>query len=562
MNAPAKMQSPPARCARWILDCALRHWPEDTRPWGLALAAEIDETANAFETVRWSLGGLMFFGRSVLSSALAWLKLPAGASLSGSPSGGPLDSSTFPKRSRFFTAAVLLAAALLLILPQGREALRTVRGTWQNDVQSESDARKLEELATRAEKDKDADMLAFAALSARDSTRGAALTERAIALDPKLIWVYGARNHSQKNDPPREDRLAQLQLADPGNAVPDLLMADALVQPQISILIEHGMNDREYRLSLESNAKWMALMERAYAEPRYDSYFQRHYHLTKTVWNREKDLPATIVLYGVAQHAFPDLLHIRMYCDMKIDAARKAREAGNFTTAKDLLAGVDAFGVRMADSGGADFEQLIGLVVSRSANKEAENLAKVSANPEDARTAAARLDQIEARFNRIRRSANPERAVRSEVFRKEGLLVQSFGILCVLAAIGTLAGILLLELWPARLQGAKSLSRRFACILADWAPPTLLVACAGFLLSFLPFHRAIEEYRSSNYLRADELALLDAWWGLMRVTESLYLGADATVRFWYFVTVALSAVLLAVVFRAIVRTKRSATNPA
>jgi hypothetical protein len=66
----AKQESPAtARFARWALGCAVRHWPEENRAWGAALAAEIDETASAFETVQWALGGIIFFTRSVLSSS-------------------------------------------------------------------------------------------------------------------------------------------------------------------------------------------------------------------------------------------------------------------------------------------------------------------------------------------------------------------------------------------------------------------------------------------------------------------------------------------------------------
>jgi len=91
----AKQEIPAsARFARWLLEWAVRHWPEETRPWGLALAAEIDETASAFETVRWSLGGIMLFARSVLSCAWAWMKLPAGGSLPGAR--GPQGPSLLP----------------------------------------------------------------------------------------------------------------------------------------------------------------------------------------------------------------------------------------------------------------------------------------------------------------------------------------------------------------------------------------------------------------------------------------------------------------------------------
>jgi hypothetical protein len=49
----------------------------------------------------------------------------------------------------------------------------------------------VEELAARAEKEKDASTLAFVALSTGDPKRAAALTEQAVALDPQLVWIYG-----------------------------------------------------------------------------------------------------------------------------------------------------------------------------------------------------------------------------------------------------------------------------------------------------------------------------------------------------------------------------------
>jgi hypothetical protein len=118
----------------------------------------------------------MFFTRSVLSS----------------PEGPPL----LPRRSRLFTVAVLAVAALLLILPEGREAIRTVRASWQEYEQSDSDARTLEKLAARAEKEKDASMLAFVALSTGDLKRSEVLTDLAVALNPQLFWVFGSHRPS------------------------------------------------------------------------------------------------------------------------------------------------------------------------------------------------------------------------------------------------------------------------------------------------------------------------------------------------------------------------------
>ena len=96
-----------------------------------------------------------------------------------------------------FTVAILATAALLLFLPLGREAIRTVRASWQGFQESASDQRTLEELAARAEKEEDAGTLAFVALSTTDPKRAAALTERAIS--PTKDWrIFSQVRHDHK----------------------------------------------------------------------------------------------------------------------------------------------------------------------------------------------------------------------------------------------------------------------------------------------------------------------------------------------------------------------------
>jgi hypothetical protein len=398
-------------------------------------------------------------------------------------------------------------------------------------------------------------------LSTIDRERGTAWTERAVALDPQFIWVYGARYHGPKIDPPREDWLARLKAADPGNAVPDLLEADALAQPRLAALFEHRGKNEGPREVLAGDAKWMALMERASAAPRYDSYFQRHYQLARTVWDRERDLPPTIILYGMWQHAFPSLFNVRTYSEIQIAEAQKARKAGDSKRAESLLGGVDAFGMRMADAKDSDIEKLIGLAIARNATKEMAKLYQAPGNTEDEQRVAKHLEQIEGRVQESRRALNLSRNARAQAFRKEAFLVQGFGTLSVLAAFAALAGILLLELWPGRIRNAKSTWRRAACWAADYAPAILLVACGAFLVSFLPFQSAFEEYRTSNFTLGDEQVLTDAMWSLFAI-PSYVVGVDGAVELWSFVTIALSALLLFVLVCGFYRTKRTAANPA
>ena len=62
-------------------------------------------------------------------------------------------------------------------------------------------------------------------------------------------------------------------------------MANALADPRVDMLYAHGTpKDADFEVLADS--KWKLLMERAYGAPRYDSYFQKHYQLTRAVWNR------------------------------------------------------------------------------------------------------------------------------------------------------------------------------------------------------------------------------------------------------------------------------------
>jgi hypothetical protein len=555
----SKRENPAAaRFARWMLDCAVRYWPERNRAWGLALAAEIDETASAFETVRWSLGGIMFFTRSMMSSVWAWMKLPAGGSLSGGADG----PSFLPKRSRIFTAVILAAAVMLLALPEGREAIRTVRASWQGYQQSDSDALMLEKLAARAEKANDANTLAFVALSTSDPKRVEALTERAVALDPQLIWIYGSKDHSwPRFASPKPEWLTQLQTADPDNAVPYLLEAYAVAGQDVRSLYKHRAPKDEDFEAAESDSKWMALMERAYGAPRYDSYFEKYSQLTRIVWTREKNLSPVVVLSGLRSHAIPNLLNVRNFADVKIHEAQKARVAGEWKRAESLLDEVDAFGMRMTDGSEMNIEKVIGWSVSRRASKEMAVLYSSLGKTENARKATLRIEQIDASFQALRPGHDSADHARARTFQREAMLVQGFGTLAVIAGFAALAGISMLELWLRKIRDTKTIWRRVAGCLADYAPATLLAASGAFLLSFLPFQRAFEEYRTSNYSLLNEQRLMESMWGLLDLPQSVT-DVNFAVSIWTFVTVALSALLLVVLAHGFYRTKRASAKPA
>ena len=115
-----------------------------------------------------------------------------------------------------------------------------------------------------------------------------------------------------------------------------------------------------------------------------------------------------------------------------------------------------------------------------------------------------------------------------------------------MAGFAAFAGILLLELWPAKFRSRKTSWRRVVCWAADYAPATSLVASGALLLSFLPCARAFSEYRTSTVGLSTQEAL-EALWGGMPHNG---LRAEYALLIWSFIAVALAAFAIFIVARS------------
>jgi hypothetical protein len=131
----------------------------------------------------------------------------------------------------------------------------------------------------------------------------------------------------------------------------------------------------------------------------------------------------------------------------------------------------------------------------------------------------------------------------------------------VIAGFAVLVGILGLELRSGKNRNRTSAWRRAMCVVSDYAPGALLLASGGFLVCFLPFQRALADFRASAFLPVDERRITDALWSLNAVPEYM-LGDDAAVAFWSIVTITLSVLAISIMLWSWHRTRRTATNPA
>jgi len=553
----SRQPSLPFWLAHASLQLALRLWPKESRDWGHALAAELDEIEKPFEALRWAIGGIMFFSRASASHFLAWLKLPAGSALSSTSLPTGVSAAVLPKRSRLFTVAILLATAVVVCLPQSREAISTVRGSWNGYRGYSSDVRDLRNLAARAEKERDARTLAFVALAAPDTGSAMALADHAVAIDPSLVWIYAGSTGHPEYAPPSKDGLARLLSADPDNAFPELVAARVSSEPLFRKLIfQHSPTEKEFETSLAADPQWMAHMDRAFRAPRYDTYFNRHWQLTREVWNQHQDLSASVIFNTLWAHPLPDVASIRSYGTHLVHNAQEASTAGRPDEAESLLNRVDEFGRHMADQGETDFERMVGLSVSHQALAELRTLQQTQGLDRQSQEAAPRLEDVDERIESLGHSFRPcspaERAL-----DHRALLVQLSAVLAMLVAIVAAFSLFALELPLARPGQQRIRLRRTICVAADWAPAALLIGCFALLLLFQPYAQILRSARSLG-------SASEAWHsmhfaGLFTLSASLGALAEpfTAVHFWQAFIAASAGLALFVVARGFLGHKRA-----
>jgi len=131
---------------------------------------------------------------------------------------------------------------MLLFLPQSREAISTVRASWNGYRGYASDVRALQKLA---------------ALATPDAKEAMMLADRAVTMDPSLVWIFACRTDHAEFTPPSKDDLARLLAADPDNAFPELLAARTVSEPLLQSFLLHRLQAPGYvNAMLYADPEW------------------------------------------------------------------------------------------------------------------------------------------------------------------------------------------------------------------------------------------------------------------------------------------------------------------
>ncbi len=500
----------------------------------------------------------MLFARASASHFLAWLKLPAGSRLSPTSLPPGTTAPLLPKRSRLFTAAVLVGTTLLLFLPQSREAISTVRASWHGFSASPGDLLAVENLGARAEKEKDARTLAFVSFVLPHSDRATTFADRAVALDPTLAWIYASRVGRPEFAPPPKEGLARLLESDHDNAVPELLAARVISEPRFrALILRRTPSDQEIEAALASDSTWIAHMDRAFRAPRYDSYFTRHCELTREVWNREQSLSPSVAFFSLWSHSLPDWLSIKTYANVLVQNAQEASVAGHPKDAENLLQQLDSFGRRLTEQSETDSERLMGLKLSWQAASELRNVYLSAGKTSESMVATQRLQQIDSRRDTLIHSFRGIKPPQVRKLERRAIFVQFSAVFAVLLSLATAFSLLALELRREKQSNRRLRLRGAICLAVDWAPVALLAACIALLWAFQPFASILRSAHSVGSASAAWHTMHFEGLFLLSTTLGPLFDPFTPYHLWQVSTYTLLALAVFLLFRGFLRHKRA-----
>ena len=360
---------------------------------------------------------------------------------------------------------------------------------------------KLRALAQQAQQSGDAQALAFVALNlpSDDREESFRLAEQAVARDPKLTWIYYqlAKKHSGDwTNPDVAKRMrewaAKLEAFDPDNAVPSLLRAELLREKSWPSI--HPKDPKSLEFPLQ-HPDWVAAMDRAFDQPRYDTYEVRLFELERRVLTQQGwATPATVVTSLGFSYPFPDLQNLRSYTNFRVFyRSRQAEQAGRREEALGHYYAVSAFANRMRLGGASLLEELLGIALDRIASEPLQAALEKTGRKEEALTVALRLAQYERDYGKHR---DPMKQSSNRFW--SGLLLGIFSLLVVFFAALTLVAVLYVNAKRWIRPDKRGRLYDLVTVLENYAPILLFASCLALYLLYAPYASNFHHYMNAT----------------------------------------------------------------
>jgi hypothetical protein len=453
-------------------------WPADSREWALAMQAELSEMESTQESLRWLAGGIMSLGKAWWNHVVyGWNEREKEPAPVKTP--GPLAF-----------ALALVALVAFIALPSVHEGVSAVANSWR--IYNNPRAAEFRRMAREAEANHDAKTLAFLSTRMNSLDENARLAKEAVAMDPSFTWIFtrgGSYWYAYNHPAERYGRIQQVEAVDPDNAVPYLTEA--------GIRENELRMDNNFQVSKEkilNDPHWRSAMEKAFAAPRYDSYYSQSIELQESMLKAHNLRQPQDVARGVYEYYSSGLFVSQMYVDYLLDQAKQAKQKDDTAQAIRLAWTVAQF----AEHARANLhnEWAIGTVdrMTFSANEILVPLEAAAGQTEVANL----LSLQNASINRRNAEKTPGRFLfvdraygglesASIAIQAGGLGVIILGWALILSAIYLIAARFAPRMRAGRLY-------RWACNCGRFVPAALVAAVILTAAMFAPYFENVQNY--------------------------------------------------------------------
>jgi hypothetical protein len=271
----------PRRIAAVLLRFAIWIAPHDAHDWGRGMLSELNHVQGNWAALIWAVGGAGVLAKHALLSVI----LP-GSHRRTLSSASELFSEGAPMHKTTLAAigACTVASLLFFLAPIFRQAFQVSLAQWHNvihvksafDMQGPDPDPELETLARKAEKNHDAEGLAFVATRTTNQSESARLAEEAVHLDAKLTWIYAVVAVRYPSLPEIDQWVPILQQSDPQNALPNFIVAE-------KVDIDQVLREKIPHRVEEQPDAWRNAMAAAFQSPKLDDYLARLTELDRRV---------------------------------------------------------------------------------------------------------------------------------------------------------------------------------------------------------------------------------------------------------------------------------------
>ena len=309
---------------------------------------------------------------------------------------------------------------------------------------------------------------------------------------------------------------------------------------------------------------WLAAMEKAFAAPQYDSYFDRRMRLERDAFLRMGTHSPLLVANGIFRQDWTSWTDIKFYSNLLLLQGDQALAAGHPEQAEAFYLSTEQFSARLYSETKGGFEPMFSRGPLTDSHKRLLALYQRWPHPEK----ELRSKEILARLQAEREIYSNPRRIWEAVFghiTSLGVAVSISSVLAALSMLGTLLGIgyFFSRQWLG-FRASRWLNA-FMDGAGKYGPFVLFASCVCLYFTYRPYARLFHDYMySPGGARSPER--IKAFFELRYFPSSVEVWASRIaplqVLFWIAVIIVLSLVVVGFIWRWVKAARKPAATAA